>query len=131
MKCSKSPWDMSQSSQVDTNYHFRFKVILLNKLPITEIIRLQVHPEYTQSAFTFYSHQWKQQNHIRNMFEVNNNNTKMTSITLFWCLYCKLSANFTHCSKVSIINFRQVYAAWVTFLIISQIRWFEKHHYIY
>ena len=34
------------------------------------------------------SQQWKHQNNVWNMFKVNNKDTKTTSLTSFWCLYC-------------------------------------------
>ena len=34
------------------------------------------------------SQQWKHQNNMWNLFKVNNKDTKTTSVTSFWCLYC-------------------------------------------
>ena len=34
------------------------------------------------------SQQWKHQNNMRNLFKVNRKDTRTTSLTLFWCLYC-------------------------------------------
>ena len=34
------------------------------------------------------SQQWKSQNNNWTMFEDDNKDTKMASMTLFWCLYC-------------------------------------------
>ena len=36
----------------------------------------------------------------------------MTSMTSFWCLYCKLWADFTYCSGVSMVDFEKVNASW-------------------
>ena len=42
--------------------------------------------------------------------QINNKDTRTTSITSFWCLYCKLWTYFTPCSCVSIVNFAHVIA---------------------
>ena len=34
------------------------------------------------------SQQWKHQNNTQNLFKVNRKDTRTTSLTLFWCLYC-------------------------------------------
>ena len=31
----------------------------------------------------------------------------------FWCLYCELGTNFTHCSAFFFVDFEQVNAGWV------------------
>ena len=46
------------------------------------------------------------------MFKVNNKDSRMTSMTSFWCLYCWLRTYFTPCSSVSISNFEHVIAGW-------------------
>ena len=45
-------------------------------------------------------------------------------LKLFWCIYCKLRTNFTHCSGVSILHFEQINARWdkVLFCPIIMIR---------
>ena len=48
------------------------------------------------------------------MFKVNNKDTRATSMTSCWCLYCWIY--FAHCSSVSIVDFEQVNVAWVIFL---------------
>ena len=42
------------------------------------------------------------------MFEVNNKETKTTSMTSFSCLYCWLWTYFTSCSSVSAVDLEQV-----------------------
>ena len=59
------------------------------------------------------SQQWNHQNNVINQFKCNNKNTRTTSLTLFWCLYCWLRRDFTGCSDVCIVDFKQVNAAWV------------------
>ena len=40
--------------------------------------------------------------------------TRTASMTFwFWCLYCKLSTDFTHCFGVLIADFERVNASWV------------------
>ena len=46
------------------------------------------------------------------MFKVNNNFTRMTSMTLFLCFYCYLRTYLTPFSNVSIVNFEQVNVSW-------------------
>ena len=60
------------------------------------------------------------------MFKVNNKDTRTTSMTSFWCLYCYLWTYFTSCSSVSIFNFEHVIAGWVVFKKIHsllQLNW--------
>ena len=52
------------------------------------------------------------QNNAWNLFKVNNKDTRMTSLTSYWCLYCYLWTNFTQCSGVSTVDFEQVNANW-------------------
>ena len=40
--------------------------------------------------------------------KVNNKDIRTTSMTSFWCLYCYLLTDFTHCSSVSIADFGQL-----------------------
>ena len=47
-----------------------------------------------------------------NLFKVNNKHARITSMTSFWCLYCWLWTDSTHCSAVSIVDFEQVNADW-------------------
>ena len=53
------------------------------------------------------SQQWKHQNNARNLFKVNNKDTNTTPLKSFWCSYCEIWTNFTHCSGVSIADFEQ------------------------
>ena len=43
--------------------------------------------------------QWKHQNNVWNLYKVNNKDTRATSMTSFWCLYCLLWADFTYSSE--------------------------------
>ena len=47
------------------------------------------------------------------MFKVNNKNTGTTSLTPFWCFYCKLWTYFIPFSSVSSVDFEQVNVNWV------------------
>ena len=44
------------------------------------------------------------------MFRVKRKDTRMTSLTLFWFLYCSLSTDLAHSSDVSVGNFERVNA---------------------
>ena len=66
----------------------------INSLP-TKYLRVQ-------------SQQWKHQNNKRNMFKVNNRDTRMISLTSSWCRYCQFWTKFPHYSCISIIDFEQV-----------------------
>ena len=66
-------------------------------------------PNLSCSRHFFQSQQWKHQNNEWNVFKVNNKDTRTTSLTSFWCLYCWLWTNITHCLGISII----VNADWV------------------
>ena len=46
------------------------------------------------------------------MLEVNHKNTRTTSLTSFWCFYCKLWTYFIPFSSVSIVNFEQINVSW-------------------
>ena len=37
-----------------------------------------------------------------NVFRVKRKGTRMTSLTLLWCLYCELSTDLAHSSGVSV-----------------------------
>ena len=50
------------------------------------------------------------------MFKVNNKDTRMTSITSLWCLYC---SNFTP-SSVSTVDFKQVNVTWESSLHVLE-----------
>ena len=45
-----------------------------------------------------------------NVFRVKGKDTRMTSMTLFWSLYCKLSADLADSSGVSVGDFERVNA---------------------
>ena len=47
------------------------------------------------------------------MFKVNNKETRLTSVILFWCLYCYLWKYFTPFSCISIVDSEQVNLCWV------------------
>ena len=40
--------------------------------------------------------------------QVNKKDTRTTSLTSFWWLYCYLWTDFTHCSSIFIVSFEQV-----------------------
>ena len=42
---------------------------------------------------------------------------------LFWCLYCYFWTYFTYCSSVSIADFEQINAGWVTLLDSAKFFW--------
>ena len=46
------------------------------------------------------------------MIKVNNKDTRPTSMTSFWYLYCYLGTYFTPCSSVSIVHLEYVNASW-------------------
>ena len=50
---------------------------------------------------------------VRNMFKVNNKDTRTTSVTSFWCLYCQFWTYFTPFFSVSIVDVQQVIVCWV------------------
>ena len=68
----------------------------------------------TQPTFTCPRLTMKHQNNMQNLFKVNNEDTRMTSLTSIWCCYFWLWTDFTHCSGVSIVDFEQVHADWVS-----------------
>ena len=45
-----------------------------------------------------------------NVFGVKSKDSRMTSMTLFWCLYCLLSTDLAHASGVSVNDFDRVNA---------------------
>ena len=45
------------------------------------------------------------------MFKVNNKNTRTTSMTSFWCLYCKLKTYLSPSSSVS-VDFEEINVSW-------------------
>ena len=64
----------------------------------------------TQLTFTCSNSTIEFQEKVWN--KVNNKNSKTTSLTSFWCLYCKLWTYFTPLSSVFIIYFEQVNVCW-------------------
>ena len=62
---------------------------------------------------------WKQSN-FRNLFKISNKDTRMTTVTSFWC-FRQLSTDFTNWCHVSIVKFEQVNTRWV--LSLSQGIW--------
>ena len=48
------------------------------------------------------------------MLKVNNKNTKMRSMTPFWCFYWQLGTYFTPFSGVSVVDFEQVNFSWLS-----------------
>ena len=52
--------------------------------------------------------QWKHQNNVWNLFKVNNKDSRTTWTKSFWCLYCQLGIEFTHCSGVFVVDFELV-----------------------
>ena len=60
---------------------------------------------------------WKHQSNFRNLFKISNKDTRMTTVTSFWC-FCQLSTDFTNWCHVSIVKFEQVNTRWV--LSLSQ-----------
>ena len=54
------------------------------------------------------------------MFKVNNEDFRVTSLTLFWgFFYCEVCTDFKHFSIVLIIDFEQVNNSWATFLTLN------------
>ena len=51
---------------------------------------LWVIASYTSETLTLLvqGQHWKDQNNMRNLFKVNSKDTRTTSMTSFWCLYC-------------------------------------------
>ena len=50
---------------------------------------------------------------VRSMFKVNNKDTRTTSVTSFWCLYCQFWTYFTPFFSVSTVDVQQVIVCWV------------------
>ena len=50
-------------------------------------------------------------------WKYNNNDKRiaMTSMMLFWCLYCQLWTHFTPFSNVSLVDFEQAHVCWIIF----------------
>ena len=54
------------------------------------------------------------------MFKVNNEDFRVTSLTLFWgFFYYEVCTDFKHFSIVPIIDFEQVNNSWATFLTLN------------
>ena len=60
---------------------------------------------------------------VRSTKKNNKNNTGTMSMTLFWCLYCSLWIDFTHCSVVSIADYKQLIARWEAITMITITLW--------
>ena len=72
---------------------------------------LEVEVEVSHFLVAIYLFKVNSGNSKKNLFKVNNKDTRTTS--LFWCLYCLLWKDFSHCSGVSIVDFEQVSDGWV------------------
>ena len=57
--------------------------------------------------------QWNHQIKVWNLLKVDNKDTKTSSLTSFWCLYCYLWIDFTLCFVIFVIDFQQLNAGWV------------------
>ena len=94
------------------NLHRAIALLFWNVLKIKsmKLRQLQLLPS---QQLLVQSQQWKHQNNVWNLFKINNDDTRTTSITSFWGLYCYPKAVFTHRSSVSIVDFKQVNSGWV------------------
>ena len=61
----------------------------------------------------FKSQQWKYQNNVWKLVELNNKDIRTTTLTSLWCLHCLIWTDFTYCSGVSTDGFGQAYNGWV------------------
>ena len=52
-------------------------------------------------------------NNVWNAFRVDYKDPRTMPVTLFWSCYCQLWPDFTHCSGVSIVDFKQVNTGWI------------------
>ena len=63
--------------------------------------------------FFVLSQQWKHSRELGNLFKVNNRGIQRTPLwVFFWCLYCYLWINFSHCSCVFSVYFEYINAGW-------------------
>ena len=63
------------------------------------------------------------------MFKVNNEDFRVTSLTLFWgVFYCEVCTDFKHFSIVPIIDFEQVNNSWATFFNFERIQRIIQHN---
>ena len=71
------------------------------------------YAEYCSSRYLLHdqSQQWRNEN-MWNLSKINNEETRMTSVTSFWCHYCQLWPDLTHNSSVSIVDLEQVNVSW-------------------
>ena len=83
--------------------------------------------KYPAGNYMFKVNKQKHQNKVRNMFKVNNKDTRTTSyifkvnnkdtrttpVRSFWYLNCYPGTYFTPCSSISVVNFDHVIASWV------------------
>ena len=58
------------------------------------------------------SQQWKHQIDVWNLFKLTIKTPELRWLTSFRCLYCYFWTDFTHCSVVSIVDFKQVNVGW-------------------
>ena len=64
------------------------------------ITNLSSQPKFTCSKST-----WKHKNNVKTLSNVNNKDTRTTSLKLFWCPSCQVWTDFTHWYGVSIFDF--------------------------
>ena len=69
-----------------------------NELVIRFSIRKSNHRFWPSWHLLAPSQKWKHQNNMWNLFKVYNKDTRTTTTTFFWCLYCQLWTDFTHFS---------------------------------
>ena len=50
---------------------------------------------------------------VKYVYKVSNRDTRTTSLTSFWCLFCELLTYFTPFSSVLIVSFEHEFVCWV------------------
>ena len=65
---------------------------------------------YVSQNLLIESQQWKHQNNVWNLSKVNNKNTRMASVTPFWCRYWQLWTDFAFFSSWNAIAYSKLHA---------------------
>ena len=71
--------------------------------------------------FLVQNQQCKHHCNMQNPFKVTKKDYKMKPLKSFWCVYCYLWTDSTHCYGVFIVELEQVNADWV-------MKWFSINH---
>ena len=77
----------------------------INLLMLLLLFWTGIIPQVHSWRLLVQSQQWKHQKNMWDLFQGNKKDLRTTSLMLFWCLYCSLWTDSTHCFAISVVEF--------------------------